>query len=159
MDRISQMFRKARVLVLRKGALAEDADDIVQEAFARLEAYMRTHEVRSEEAFVINAAVNISRDQARRRRNAPFVPGDLLLDRVADARPQADEVLLSQERMRRANAGLAQLDPVVRRCLIAKRLDGLTYLEIARREGLPVATVEKRVARALIFLTKWMDGW
>jgi RNA polymerase sigma factor (sigma-70 family) len=159
MDRISQMFRKARRLVVRKGASADDADDIVQEAFARLEAYTRTHEVRSQEAFVVNAAMNISRDQARRRRNSPIVTGEARIDLIADTQPPADEVLRAQERIRRASAGLAQLDPVVRRCLLAKRVEGRTYAEIAADEGLPITTVEKRVARALVFLTKWMDNW
>jgi RNA polymerase sigma-70 factor (ECF subfamily) len=159
MDHIRQMVSKARRLLLRRGASIDDADDIVQEAFARLEAYTRSHEVRSQEAFVMNAALNINRDQARRRRNAPFVVGEIDPDLIADRQPAADEVLRAHERLRRADAGLAQLDPVTRRCLIAKRVDGLTYPQIANVEGLAVATIEKRVARALVFLTKWMDGW
>jgi DNA-directed RNA polymerase specialized sigma24 family protein len=35
-------------------------------------------------------------------------------------------------------------------------MDGLTAAQIAEREGLSVAAVEKRVARALLFLAQWM---
>jgi len=47
----------------------------------------------------------------------------------------------------------------VRRLVLAHRLEGLTYAEIAAREGVPVARVEKQVARAVMFLIKWSDGW
>jgi L-lactate dehydrogenase complex protein LldF len=56
MNGLSEMLRKARRMALRWGASVDEADDIVQEAFARLEAYTRAHEVRSEEAFLITTA-------------------------------------------------------------------------------------------------------
>lgn len=159
MDPISRLMKKARAVVLRRGAPFDDAEDIVQEAFARLDAYTRTHEIKSEEAFLINAAVNISRDQARRRRNAPFSDSAVQIDLVADSAPPADEVLRAQERLRRLTAGMAQLNPRAHRCLIAKRLEGRTYAQIAEQEGISVSAAEKAVARAIVFLTKWMDGW
>jgi len=159
MNAITQMLRKARAAVLRLGVAPQDADDILQEAFARLEAYTRKHELRSQEAFLVTAAVNIGRDQARRRRSAPFetLPPDF--DTLADTTPLPDEQVRAQERLRRASAGLARLDPKARRCLLAQRMEGLTYPQIAAREGESVAAVEKRVARAVMFLTRWMDGW
>ena len=159
MTTITRMFDKARMVVLRRGASPDDADDIVQEAFARLEAYTRAHEVRSQEAFLVRAAVNISRDQSRRRRIAPFAAASFDVELVADTAPQPDEVVRAQERMRRARTGLDRLDPRTRRCLLAQRLEGMTYAQIAAREGLSVSAVEKQVARAVIFLVKWMDGW
>jgi RNA polymerase sigma-70 factor (ECF subfamily) len=81
------------------------------------------------------------------------------MDTVADGQPQPDEVLRARERLRRARAGLDQLDPLTRRCLLAQRLEGASYAQIAAREGLPITTVEKRVARAVLFLMKWMDDW
>jgi RNA polymerase sigma-70 factor (ECF subfamily) len=123
--------------------------------------YTRAHRVENQEAFLMRAAVNLSRDQAKRRKRSPFSTVELAvtLEAVADAAPQADEIVRAQERLRRAKAGLDRLDPVTRRCLLAQRLEGASYAEISAREGLPVSTVEKRVARALVFLTKWMDGW
>ena len=159
MNPITDMLQKARSVVLRRGVGPDDADDIVQEAFARMEAYTRAHVVRSQEAFLVNAAVNITRDQARRRSKAPFSAAPHNVDMVADGAPQPDEIVHAQERLRRAKAGLEQLEEGARRCLLAQRLDGMTYAEIAAREGLSVAAVEKRVARAVIFLVKWMDGW
>jgi RNA polymerase sigma-70 factor (ECF subfamily) len=68
-------------------------------------------------------------------------------------------MLRARERLRRAAAGLDQLAPDARRMLLAHRLDGLTFPMIAAQEGLTVAAVEKRVARAMHFLTRWVDGW
>jgi RNA polymerase sigma-70 factor (ECF subfamily) len=159
MDAIGQILKKVRRTVVRRGAPVHDADDIVQEAFARMEAYARTHEVANEEAFLMRTAVNIGRDEACRRFRSPLAPSDRSVELIADAAPQPDEVLRARERLRRARAGLDQLDPLTRRCLLAQRLEGISYAQIAAREGLPVTTVEKRVARAVLFLMKWMDDW
>ena len=43
--------------------------------------------------------------------------------------------------------------------VLAQRIEGLTFPQLAEREGMSVAAVEKQVARALLFLIKWMDGW
>jgi RNA polymerase sigma factor (sigma-70 family) len=159
MSTIAQMLGKARAVVLRNGVAPQDADDILQEAFARLEAYTRTHELRSQEAFLVTTAVNISRDQARRRKHGVMDSGSPDLEAIADHAPQPEEQARAQERLRRASTGLAQLDPKARRCLLMQRLEGMTFAQIAAREGVSVAAVEKRVARAVMFLTKWMDGW
>lgn len=157
MGDVVQMWRKVRAVVLRRGVALQDADDILQEAFARLESYTRMHELRSREAFLVTTALNISRDQARRRAVAPMDSGALDLEAIADSAPQPEEQLRVQERLRRANAGLARLDPITRRCLLSQRLDGKTFPQIAAKEGMSVAAVEKRVARAVLFLTQWMD--
>jgi RNA polymerase sigma factor (sigma-70 family) len=156
MNAVVDMLRKVRAVVLRQGVAPQDADDILQEAFARLESYTRSHELRSHEAFMMTTATNLSRDQARRRVHAPFADGEINLEAIADITPQPEEHLRAQERLRRASTGMAQLDPVTRRCLLGQRLEGLTFLQIATRERMSVAAVEKRVARAVLFLTKWM---
>ena len=159
MTAIADMMKKARAVVLRRGVAPDDADDIVQEAFARLAAYTQAHEVRSQEAFLVNTAVNISRDQARRHRIAPFGTADFDLEHVADGSPQPEESVRANERLRRAASGVAQLTPLAQRILLARRVDGLTFPQIAEREGMSVSAVEKQVARAVMFLIRWMDGW
>lgn len=156
MSDLSTILRKVRAIVMRNGVAAQDADDVVHEAFVRLESYTRKQEIRSQEAFLVTAAMNLGRDQARHRARARVdSEGSSILD-LADAAPQPEEQLLSQERLRRIGSGMQRLDPQTRRCLLAKRLDGLTAAQVAEREGLSVAAVEKRVARALMFLTQWM---
>jgi RNA polymerase sigma-70 factor (ECF subfamily) len=149
-----------RSLIVRRGVGPDDADDIIQEAFARLEAYTQAKEVCSREAFLMRTAQNLVRDRARRARAAPFENNVALdLELVADVGPQPDEIVQGRERLRRAQTGLDRLDELSRRCLLARRIDELPFGEIAAREGMTVAAVEKRVARAVLFLVRWMDGW
>jgi RNA polymerase sigma factor (sigma-70 family) len=159
MPAIKDTINKVRLLMIKRGVRTDDAEDVVQEAFARLEAYTRAHEVRSKEAFLVTAATNIARDMARRRKVEPFGDAPYDLELFPDGAPGPDEVARAQECVRRAEAGLARLSPQIRRVLIAQRLEGKTFTEIAASEGLSVSAVEKQVARAVMFLVKWMDGW
>lgn len=52
-----------------------------------------------------------------------------------------------------------QLSPRTRRILLGQRLDGLSYAELARREGISVSAVEKHVAKAVAFMMAWMREW
>jgi RNA polymerase sigma factor (sigma-70 family) len=159
MSAVSDLLRKLRAVVLSRGVLVDDAEDIVQEAFVRLAAYAQAHAVRSEEAFLMTTAVNIANDQARRRRISPFSSSAVEVEDYASEAVQPEEWIRARERLRRVSTGIARLDPDVRRLLLAHRLEGLTYAEIAAREKVPVARVEKQVARAVMFLIKWSDGW
>lgn len=156
---LADMLRKMRRLMLRWGASPEDAEDMVQEAFLRLYLYERAHEVKSREALLVSTALNISVDRKRRQDRSPIDESQEDFDRIADSQPPPDEILAAQERLSRANAGLAKLNPRMRRILLARRLDGLSYAAIAEREGLSVSAVEKQVARATLFMMKWVDGW
>jgi len=154
---LSATWRKVRAVLLRRGVPLQDVDDIVQEAFARLEAYTQKQELLSEEAFLVTTAMNVGRDQARHHMRMRDVSAEFDLTAIKDAAPEPEEKAAIQERLRRVNAGLARLEPVTRRCLLAHRLDDMSYPEIARREGLSVAAVEKRVARAVMFLAQWTE--
>lgn len=153
---IPAMLRKVRAIVLYRGVASQDVDDLVQEAFVRVETYARKHDVRSHEALMVTAAMNINRDKARHRARVSVTSVGLDIDHLVDGSPQPEEQLVVRERLRRTASGLKRLDARTRRCLLAKRIDGLTAAQIAEREGLSVAAVEKRVARAVLFLTQWM---
>lgn len=155
MNHFVGMLRKVRAVVMRGGVEQQDADDVVHEAFVRLESYARKHEVRSREAFLVTTATNLGRDQARRRARAPIAEGFDILG-IVDTTPTPEDQLFLRERLRRVSSGLRRLNPQTRRCLLAQRIDGMTASQIAERENLSVAAVEKRIARALLFLTEWM---
>ncbi|WP_031230720.1 RNA polymerase sigma factor [Asticcacaulis sp. YBE204] len=159
MSGLKQMLDKARRAILRKGVAPQDADDLVQEAFLRVEAFERTQTVKSQEALLIKAAVNLSFDAARRRKVTPFVDIGEDLGAAPDRTPLPDEILRAQDRLKRAAQGLEQLPEKTRRILLSRRLDGRSFKDIAAAEGMSVAAVEKQVARATLELTKWMDEW
>ncbi len=156
MTALSDMLRKARTAVLRRGATHDEADDLVQEAFLRLQGYERAHAVHSKEAFLVTAAVNLTIDKARRGKRSPF---DALSRDVAAIPANAagpDEILSARSSLRRLEEGMARLPERTRRILLSRRLDGTGYREIADAEGMSVSAVEKQVARATLALMKWM---
>jgi RNA polymerase sigma-70 factor (ECF subfamily) len=154
---LGDMLRKARTAVLRKGVSAEDADDIVHEAFLRLHTFSQSNDVGSAEALLVRSAVNLSIDTRRRMRRSPIDYAALVSETLPEDAPGAEEILDSRARLRHANEAISRLPEQTRRCLLARRLDGLSYGEIAAREQLSVGAVQERVARATLALMKWMD--
>jgi RNA polymerase sigma factor (sigma-70 family) len=150
------MLQKARRVLRSRGVSADDVDDLVQDAFVRLETYQREHEVVSEEAFLVRAAVNLSIDQVRRERRAPFDRSQQELPPVEDDAPGQEEIVSAREDLRRLQAGMMQLSPKSRRILLAQRYGGQSYAEIARREGVTHRAIEKNIARSVAFLMRWM---
>lgn len=157
MSQLIEMLRHVRATLRRRGVAEQDADDLVQAAFLKVERYERKHSVRSQEAMLVRAAVNLSIDEGRRERRAPFATGNVF--RIADAAPDPEQVLQSQARLKHAAAGLERLPERTRRILLRRRLDGVSYATIAAEEGMSVAAVEKQVARATLELMNWMEKW
>ena len=155
-----EIWRKAHGIVVRKGVPVDEADELVQEAFLKLERYERENEVRSREAFVVTAAVNMAIDRSRRASLKSNVSMDRVdFDSMAGDEVTQDEAMVSRARLQHLEAGIATLPQRTQRLLLARRLDGLGFKEIAAQEGLSVSAVEKQVARATLTLMKWMDGW
>ncbi|WP_213981761.1 sigma-70 family RNA polymerase sigma factor [Sphingomonas sp. dw_22] len=158
MPSLAEMLAKARRAVLRRGVSEEDADELVQDAFLKIEQYERVHTARSKEALLVTAAINLSIDRARRKTRAPFV--DLSdIHAIADRTPDPAQIVEEQARLRHAAEGLAQLPERTRRILLKRRLEDLSYAEIAASENMSVAAVEKQVARATLQLMQWMAEW
>lgn len=152
------VFSRVRSALMRRGRSEQDADDLVQEAWIRLACYQRDQPVDQPEAFLMRAALNLSIDAHRAR----VVRGEeVLLDDVVliDATPGADAVLLARERVARLSQGLGRLNEKTRAIFLAHRIDGISYQEIARQHAMSVSAVEKHVAKAMLVLTSWMEGW
>jgi RNA polymerase sigma factor (sigma-70 family) len=156
MNSLIRLTRQLRSKLQRRGALRDEAEDLVHEAYLRFENYRREKPVQHPEAFVARTAMNLAIDVGRRRRSAPFAEMTREALDVADTRADPAEVLAGQNRLDRLNAGLAALNERTRSILLAQRVEGLTYSEIARREGISVSAVEKHIARAMLFLAEWM---
>jgi RNA polymerase sigma factor (sigma-70 family) len=143
---------------MRRGRSEADAEDLLQEAWIRLSGYEREHKVEEPEAFLMRAALNLSVDAYRVRQNRGE---EVLLEDVVlvDAAPSAEAVLLGRERLARLGVCLGRLTPQTRTIFLAHRMEGKTYPQIAREHNLAVTTVEKHVAKAVLLLTSWMEGW
>lgn len=134
----------------RNGA-KQDADDLVQDSFLRFAAVQAKSPdkvVERPEAYLTTIAVNLLRERARvaaRRSTASHIPADKVVligsDTIA--------ALEARDELERVQASLARLSPKARSVFIAHRRDGLSYKEIARREGLSEKGVQKRMSKAI----------
>ena len=155
---IKKTLASIRAALQRRGNSAQDAEDLVQEAWVRLAGYQREQIVERPEAFMMRTALNLSIDAHRARTTR----GDEVLVEEAviiDLAPTAEDSMLAKERLARLSEGLSRLSETTRSILLSNRLDGLTYGEIARARGVSVSTVHTHVAKATLQLTSWMEGW
>ncbi|MBI3349177.1 MAG: RNA polymerase sigma factor [Burkholderiales bacterium] len=153
-----ETISRVRGALMRRGRSAQDADDLVQEAWVRLACYEREQVVEKPEAFLMRTALNLSIDAHR----AQVTRGEeVLVEEVVlvDLGPTAEGTLLAKERLARLSVGISRLSETTRSIFLSHRIDGLPYSEIARAHGLSITTVHKHVAKATLQLTTWMEGW
>jgi RNA polymerase sigma factor (sigma-70 family) len=157
MDEIHLLVLKLRRLLRSRGRSIDDTDDLIQEAFLRLQMYCRGKSVLQSEAFLVRTALNLSADQRRHERVAAVIPGALNSMQFIDPSPSPDAVLAAQERLLHLKAGLAALSPRRREVFLLNRVEGYSLVQIAERMNVSLSMVEKHMAKAVLFLTDWMD--
>ncbi|MFO0953651.1 MAG: sigma-70 family RNA polymerase sigma factor [Isosphaeraceae bacterium] len=139
--------------VLRLTGCAEDAQDLLQEAFLRAyEKLSRFHGDSSFYTWIYRIAVNLALSGRRRKR--PVVRLDEGR-RGEPAEPPVDpretDPSLPLERLERERIiqdALNALAPDHRAVVVMKEYDGLRYEEIGAVLGVPVGTVRSRLHRA-----------
>ena len=156
-DDIQSLAAKIRRALRRRGRSLDDADDLIQEAFLRLHVYCRDHAIRNTGGFLFRTALNLACDRNRRDRTAAIVPVALDELRLVDPYPSPDEVCAGQERLQRMKAGLEAMSPRRREVFVLNRIEGYSFPQIAERLGITLSMVEKHAAKAILFLTDWMD--
>lgn len=138
---------------------AEDAEDLLQSAWLRLFAYRTENEVREPAAFLVQTATHLAIDRYRQKKRFSGEPIESFSTSLADNRPLQDEVLAVRERLRRVQAGLERLPPRTRQVFVMHKVEGMKLREIAAALHITQSAVEKHVARAVLFLTEWTEGW
>ena len=132
----------------------DEAEDVVHDAFVAV--VERADQYRPERgsvvAWLVTTVRNLSLDRARRRvRRAQITSEELRhepIEPIVD--PETQSWLESDRRaVRRA---LETLSAAQRSTLEIAFFEGLSYPEIAEREGVPLGTVKSRAARALAAL-------
>ena len=130
------------------GAVALDAEDLVQEAYLRLAPYQAAGVVRHPRALLLQVATNLARDQLRRTARGGGVSAQIedVIETEEHGVPadQVAAVLLKQI--------VAALPPPLRDVFVLSRFAGMTNQDIASRCGLAVKTVEWRMTRALVLV-------
>ena len=139
----------------RHGA-RQDADDLVQESFVRfagMQSKSPDKVVDRPEAYLTTIAVNLLRDRAKvaaRRATASHIPAD----EVPLTGSDSIAALEARDQLERLYVSLAKLSPKSRLVFLAHRRDGVSYKEIARREGLSEKGVQKRMSKAIAHVAR-----
>ena len=127
-----------------------EAEDLVQEAFMRYadRAERELDNIVEPEAYLTTVATNILRNRAKLAVRRAEVFHQEIEDDLAS---HTDVVVQLEQRdeLRRLNAALHRLRPRARAVFVLKRVEGMTYNEIAERMSMSVKAVKKQMARAL----------
>ena len=154
MERVRYLLSRLHRLLASRGRTPDEIDDLMQEAFLRLQLYCRDSTVRNTEAFLVRTALNLSVEERRRRARAEKMQvceeADILS--VIDSSPNPDEVYAARQRLLKVEAALQRLTARSREAFLMHRVEGLSYVQIAGQLGISVSMVEKHIARASFFL-------
>lgn len=156
MNALAAHLRRLQRLLRRRGQGREDAEDLVQEAFVRLQQYCNEgNEVRSTEAFLTRTALNLAINTRETGRNvhAHETVDDLAL---IDLSPTPDEVLAAEECLKKVEGLLGGCSERTREIFFMHRLEGLSYQQIAQHFDISVSAIEKHVASAVAVLAPYM---
>lgn len=154
---IEELYAAHRLSLVRLAALLLDdlpsAEDVVQDAFAKLAKSPRLREPEAALGYLRTAVVNNARSALRRRRTARnHTPR---LD-VAPAGPEARAVLAEEHR--EVLAAVSQLAPRQREVLVLRYWGDLSEVQIAEALGITPGSVKSTASRALDALEKMLRG-
>lgn len=156
MDQIKLLLLKLRRLLYSRGQSEDDTEDLIQEAFLRLQQYTRHHSVKHTEAFLVRTVLNLLTDHRRKKGLREMVPNGLETLTLIDPSPSPDVVLEGQNRLRQFKAALRELSPRRREVFILYRIEGFSFAQIAKRLGITISMAEKHAARAMLSLADKM---
>lgn len=128
---------------------ADDAEDVVQEAFLRAIRYFATFDGREPRAWLLRITRNVSYDLLQRSRAEQFV--------ALDDADESDSALIATDDAQhfqraldwsRIENALAALPTEFREVIVLRELEGLSYAEISQTTGVAAGTVMSRLSRA-----------
>ena len=147
-------FRRLRLLLLRRGRTREEAEDLIQDAFLKMQEYCeRGGQVRQPEGFLVRTVLRLAANARRdAHRNLYCEEPVENLTLIVDTTPTPDEVLAGDQCLERMRDALDAVSRRTRDVFFMQRLDGLSYAQIAQRLGVSISAVEKHIASALAIL-------
>jgi RNA polymerase sigma-70 factor (ECF subfamily) len=137
-----------RQLARRVGS-PDIADDVMQEAYLRLQRMDGMQSVAHPKTYLFRIALNIAADQ-RRSESRRLARSEVeLLLRLEQDELDPERVAEARSSMRRLVQALEELTPRRRAIFVAARLEGIPYPEIAARFGISTRYLERELKRAL----------
>ncbi|WP_164913500.1 sigma-70 family RNA polymerase sigma factor [Sphingomonas sp. UV9] len=150
---LTDLFHANRTMIMRyfraHGA-GDHADDLLQDLWLKIERAPPVAEV--SRAYLMKMAHNLvvdeSRSATRRRARDHTWQGERMGLLDVDPAPDAEEVVIFRDGLRRMEDALRRLGPVTERILRRHRIDGVRQQQLAIDEGLSLSSVEKHLQKA-----------
>ena len=151
-DHLDRLYRAAWALTGSR----EDAEDLVQETYARVLARPRLLRNEDDLGYLLRALRNTFLSQ-RRNESRRLRPGPLpdQLDLVADPHAREPQAALEAGEL---YAAIAAVSEEFRDVLVAVDITGLSYKEAGRALRIPIGTVMSRLYRARQQVVRQFDG-
>jgi RNA polymerase sigma-70 factor, ECF subfamily len=151
-DHLDRLYRAAWALAGSR----EDAEDLVQETFARVLSRPRFLRNEDDLGYLLRSLRNtfLNQKRAESRRIRPGAPPDQL-DLVADPRARQPEDALEAAEL---YAAIAALPGEFRDVVVAVDVAGLTYKEAARTLRVREGTIMSRLYRARQQVVRRLEG-
>jgi RNA polymerase sigma-70 factor (ECF subfamily) len=160
--RIERLYReRAANLIHHFAGETRDRDgarDIVHEAFSRLAdlGFARRLTITRPDSYLFRICLNLFHDRGRVEMTHRTLEADAEAESAAAFHNPIAQ-LESRDTLRRLEKAMLRLNPKTRAIFLARRLDGLSYAEIAERTGLSVKGVEKQMAKAIATIDRLME--
>ncbi len=129
-----------------------EAQDVAHDAYLRVYPKMEDQTAEKPEALLYTTARRLAFNRLKRRKIAPFVPGEANFETAASAQPGVAQQVMARQEFQQLEQAIAQLPEGCRTVLLLRKIELLSHQEIARQLGIAVSTVEKQHARALRLL-------
>jgi RNA polymerase sigma-70 factor (ECF subfamily) len=139
-EHLPRLYRAARAWTRSR----EEAEDLVQETYARVLAKPRLLRGEDEVGYLLRALRNTLISQRRTEQRRPATT-ELLEESPLGARASDDPAQASETR--RVFAAIAELPDEFREAVVAVDVAGLSYPEAARALGVPEGTLTSRLFR------------
>jgi RNA polymerase sigma-70 factor (ECF subfamily) len=143
----------------RRRIVGADAEDAVQDVFARLSTRIGITDTSRIDGYLFEVASSVAVDFARKSKSRFAGQHDEYQESV-HFRPTVspEQVYLDKEDVTVLVMALRELPERTRNALLLARLEGLKYAEIGARLGLSVSSVEKLIVKASTHIARRMKG-
>ena len=155
---VDQRQRRAllRFLTRRTGS-PEEAEDILQDAYARILAVVHPGEIETLDRYLWRAAMNVMTDHGRSRQRRAHL-SETLIVRAEPFAPSAEVVADAQERLALTGAAVTALPPRCAEAFQLRILQGLPFEEVGHAMHISARMAKIYVARTLRSLKDRLDG-
>lgn len=155
---LASWYRKYAVTLTRiailKGADINDAEELVQELFVKLQRYDYLSALENEEAFLRTMLSNLITDRFRKTQRMPQIVDIDSIEPVQASKAYEPECQYKDNNeVQWLMQDLQSLPNIARDVFLSHRIEHLSYETIAKQNHITVAAVRKHLRDTLIILT------